>query len=438
MNDYLAWPFYTFEQRAIEDNEQWWQYCYVPAPAVELITTVPQWTLLVGGAGTGKSVTLQALQRAYADQIFFVNYPPTFWPGGLNTPHPQEASHFPQMLSAAALAIRDYLATNPEAGKKVTAFEIEFLQWLFTNYIGPRAFFRVSRYFSDELVQAVQAEKKEDLLSQTTENLMVQSQIDELVCVVQAFGFSHLVFVADLAYPGTQAEKAGAADLFGWLELTHHPGFAVITAVPDALLGDGIVLSRARGRARVIRLQWTHESCRQVAERHIHLATEGAFCLADLVDDATLAFGNRVVEEAYDAACPQGWVEFAETVLYLKKTQSLKRPFTKKEADLLMRTFFARHVPLKIDAEAGAIWRGPKRIHLDEQPMALVQLLFVRRGHPINWEDEGLRRLAGSKDNVYSIARRARLAIEPVPQKPVYLVNKRGEGGYWLENLMEL
>jgi hypothetical protein len=70
--------------------------------------------------------------------------------------------------------------------------------------------------------------------------------------------------------------------------------------------------------------------------------------------------------------------------------------------------------------------------------MALVQLLFVRRGHPINWEDEGLRRLAGSKDNVYSIARRARLVLEPVPKKPVYLVNKRGEGGYWLENLVEL
>lgn len=438
MITYESWPFRTFQQRTVEDNARWWQHCYVPAPVAEIITTVPQWTLLSGGAGSGKTVTMQALRQDYADTIFFVDYLPSQWPGGIHVPHPQDKSHLPQMLATAALAIRDYLLQNPATGQALTGFELEFLHWLLTNYVGPRAFARMLRYFTDEAMQSFQSTPQQDLFAETPENLIVQAQIDELVSLIRALGFAYLIFAVDLAYPGTPAEKEGLADLFGWLELAHHPGFAVIAAVPDTLLADGMVVSRARGRARSLNLRWTHQSCEQIAHRHIQQGTGNNLGLLDLVDGELLAQLTAVMAAEYGGAAPAGWVALAEALLYLRnRSKGSHKPFSVADVEAITRTFFTRHMLLSIDPDVRGVWRGPKYIQLDDQPLAFIHLLYQRRGHPINWSDTALRNIAGSPDNVYSIARRTRVAIEPVPESPIYLLNKRGEGGYKLENIKE-
>ena len=94
-------------------------------------------------------------------------------------------------------------------------------------------------------------------------------------------------------------------------------------------------------------------------------------------------------------------------------------------------------MPLRIDLEAHGVWRGPRFIRLDDQPLNFLSLLYTRRRHPINWEDDELRTLAGSKGNVHSLASRTRKMIEPVEGETIYLINKRGEGGYWLENIAD-
>ncbi len=102
----------------------------------------------------------------------------------------------------------------------------------------------------------------------------------------------------------------------------------------------------------------------------------------------------------------------------------------------IKHSFYGRHMPLRLDIESHGVWRGPYFIPLDEKLLEFLNLLLRRRGKPINfWDDLDLNSLAGNANNVHSIASRTRKAIEPL-SKPyyVYLQNKRGGGGYWLEN----
>ena len=68
-----------------------------------------------------------------------------------------------------------------------------------------------------------------------------------------------------------------------------------------------------------------------------------------------------------------------------------------------------------------------------QNKLSLIHIL--RGGHLVNWDDNDLRLLAVTKNNVHSIASRTRRVIEPVAGQEVYLCNRTGDdGGYWLEN----
>ncbi len=74
-------------------------------------------------------------------------------------------------------------------------------------------------------------------------------------------------------------------------------------------------------------------------------------------------------------------------------------------------------------------------VYLDKQPFAVLQVLWNRRnGEAVPAEDGQLLRVAFSVENVYVLINRLRSELEPDPDKPVYIINKRGTG-YWLENV---
>jgi hypothetical protein len=283
----------------------------------------------------------------------------------------------------------------------------------------------------------------DDLFPTASDPLDVQGQIDELVGLVQTFGFERVVFTVDIpdqAGPTAVSEEMTA--LFSWLDLMHHPGFCVITAVPTHL--KQTIEPRARDRLRAQTLRWTDAQCQQIAERHLQLALSASdpICLTDYATTAVLAEMGELICREYGRVVPAGWVALAETLLYLTHTphDPLPKPLKPTKLFELKQTFFARHMPLRLDAESHGVWRGPQFIGLDERPLEFIQLLFRRKGRPANWGDADMQYVTTSKNGMHVLAKRTRELIEPLydtqkgKKRWVYLINKRGEGGYWLEN----
>lgn len=432
---YNSWPFRPFQQHFVEDAQTWWAHCYLPGAAGSLLLDSPHWVLIDGEPGSGKSVALHALQRQQAATTFFVPYPPNRWPGARDALLPDENSHLRQMMANVSLAVRDYLHQFPEKAAHLSDLQREFLRWLLEQHLGARAFHVLTQRLPSDLSETFRTVPRSENLYTSESPLDVQGQIDELVCLVQTFGFQRLVFTVDIGgQERSEHLKTGLPAMFGWLELMHHPRFIVVTAVPTTLLQQGNIEARARHRLRRISLHWEEAECRQIAEKHMQqaLADETAHLSTYAVEEVLVEMGKVVVAE-YGRSIPSGWVTLAETLLHLAQNH----PLQPEHIPLVKRTFYGRHMLLRLDTAAHGVWRGPRFIGLDDQPLEFVTLLLQRRGHPINWEDDQLRLLAGSKNNVHSIASRTRKAIEPLPQQPVYLLNKRGEGGYWLENFVE-
>ena len=429
--NFESWPFRPLQERSIEESAIWWENCYLPNMIENLIVDEPHWWILAGGSGTGKSVAIAALAQQEAGRSFLVPYSPIRWPGSPQAWLPA-SNHLAQMMANVSIAFRHYTSQHSEKLLSLKPSQQEFIRWLLERAGGQRAYRTWVDTLPEEIADVFNKIPQDDLYPSTIDPLDVNGQINELVNLLHAFGLQRVVFTVDLN--SREVFKEEIADLFGWLTIMHHPGFIVVATVPLSILAQRDMIKRARGRVHVHYLTWTHNQCRDIADRHIQTALgKSQATLKDYLDQVTLAEMACVIEEAYGEPAPAGWVDLAETTLYLVQHEALNH----NPLQAVKTHFFSRHMLLQIDTDAHGVWRGPRFIRLDEQPLELLKLLYRRRGHPINWDDDDLRRLAGSKNNVHSIVSRTRKAIEPIPASPIYIINKRGEGGYWLENYDE-
>jgi hypothetical protein len=438
---YQNWPFRPFQQHFVEQAQIWWDRCYLPNAAEQVLADSPQWAVVDGGPGSGKSVALSALAQHESKKAFVVSYPPDRWPGMPQALHREDLNHLRQMMANASLAVRDFIALQPEKLKGLSFLQQEFLRWLWERHLGRRAFMVFWQRLPAEIADEFENIAYEDLFPTASDPLDVQGQIDELVGLVQAFGFERIVLTVDIQNQEAQtAVSEQMTELFSWLDLMHHPGFCMITAVPTQLKQN--IEPRARDRLRAQTLQWSMAECRKIAERHMQLAlsTDKAVRLTEYAATAVLDEMAELIRQEYGRTVPAGWVALAETLLHLanRSHKPLPKPLQVNSLVELKQHFFARHMPMRLDLESHGVWRGPRFIGLDERLLEFVELLFRRQGRPANWDDQDMRRVAGSDNNMHSLASRTRKAIEPLTAKGnkrwVYLVNKRGEGGYWLEN----
>lgn len=437
---YHEWPFHPPEQRSLEENERWWTRAYLSGVADDQLRGSPHWTLITGEAGSGKSVALRAWMRDESRRSFIVPYPPNLWPGAPGAWFRDQPGHLPQMVAAVGRAAHAHLESHPEDAA-VRPLQREFLRWLLEKMGGARMFRRLADGLPEELREAYLATPREPELFRTFDDPQdVHGLIDELGRLAQGLGYQRVVFVVDLPGESGAEHSAGVAELFGWLDIAHHPRLAVVVAAPDIVVSEGQVIGRARGRASVVRARWTEAECRAIAEGHLCLALdrpEGGVRLEELATAEVLDRAGRAIAAEYGRPTPGGWVALAETLLYLTAGSPTPLPRPVASADAALAMWFARHLKLRVDLRLRGVWRGPRLIRLDEQPFRFLCLLHQRRGAPVNWDDDELRTLALSKNNVHSLAARARKAIEPVKAAPVYLLSGRGEGGYWLENCLE-
>jgi hypothetical protein len=434
---YHDWPFQPFRQHSVENVERWWRHCHLSGVGEQLLLDSPHWVVIEGGPGSGKSVALTALRNRPDGASFVVPYPPSRWPGSPQALQQNESSHLAQMMACASLTLRDYLQANIEQAWLLSDLQREFLRWLLQRYFGARTYHMLIHRLPDELAAAFRDVPYVELFPSLENPLDVQGQIDELVCLAQTLGFRRVLFAVDINAVEMSPELVtGLSALFGWLELMHHPGFVLAAAVPGVVWQESQIKPRVRHRLRRIAISWTTAQCRQIADNHIRLATEQEDAsLTAYAEEALLREMASLIEAEYGAAVPAGWVALAETVLYLACRSNLPAPLKLSDWAQLCRAFYARHFPLRLDEQKHGVWRGPRFIYLDPQPLRLLTLFFQRRGEPASWADEDVRSVAGSANNVHSIASRIRKAIEPeTVSEPVYLINKRGAGGYWLEN----
>lgn len=435
----------------MQEAEQWWSGCYVPPAAALLAAAHPYWTIITGGPGSGKSVALAAMSRQLATSTFLIPYPTTRWPGGAYAWLKQADNHLEQMMAAASFALRDQFQQNPAQAANLPDLQKEFVRWLLQKVGGERAYHRWLQALPSEVAAAYDPIEYDDLFPNPNDPLDVQGQIDELVCLARTLGWERVVFMVDVSTQDIISPFAPRplyvdkppsvldrlTTLFGWLELMQHPGLSLIAAVPQPLLYEGDVVQQARGRVTVYHLQWSMEQGEQIAARHIAqaLALPTLPSMNQYVTPTVLMEMSHLIASEYTHQAPSGWVALAETILYLahRPASPLVLPLAMDQLPALKHAFYERHLHLRLDNEAHGVWRGPRFIPLDERPLELLNLLYQRRGRPINWDDEPLRQLALSKSNVHSIVSRTRKSIEPLTNQPVYLRNSRGEGGYWLE-----
>ncbi len=300
--NYKVWPFQPFHQHFVEQADLWWAHCYQPCAAESLLLDSPHWVILAGGAGSGKSVSLAMITRRINNDVFIIPYPPSRCPGNNHALRQDEDSHLAQMMANAALSLRDYLNQEQSNTDHLDDLQIEFICWLLETHLGGRAYRLFVHQLPDNLSGQFKSVVYENLYPTVTDPLDVQGQINELVGLVRTLGFQRVLFAVDIHTQDMQADLAdGLSKLFSWLELMHHPRFAVAAAVPTNLLKKCKIEARARHRVRHIALQWGAAQCRAIAEKHMQQALPDIddVILSAYADEDVLVEMGNVIESIY-------------------------------------------------------------------------------------------------------------------------------------------
>ena len=432
---YASWPFRPLQERSLEENERWWQHCYLPGGAIASLQNEAHWCVLAGGPGSGKSVALAALKRAEAGKSFIVEYPADRWLGAKRAWVP-EGNHLAQIMAQAGMLVSKTLAAAPKSTANLTDLQRGFVRWLLQKFNGSRAFDRWVDGLTPDLAAPFKRVPFSDIYP-TTDARDAHGQIDELINLIRRIGYQRVLVVFDLGLADGEANLAQLRELYGRDELMDHPGFAIVAALPASIMAAAGIVQAAQGRLSVTHLNWDAAQLRTMVGQHLRAALDRpALELEDFAEDGLWVKIEKLLLGEYEAYSPSGWVAMAETLAYLvgSRNRRLSPPLKSGQFSNIGREFFGRHMPLRLDMAKHGIWRGPKFIVLTDQPLALLERLYIGAGQPISSEE--LREVSGSPGNLYSITTRLRKQIEPFPDKPIYVHSSRGEGGYWLEHFI--
>lgn len=437
---YASWPFRSPGALPPDEAARWWAQCYYEPDAARLAAGWSHWRVILGGPGSGKSVLLAALEanELAEGRSFVVRYPPSRWPGA---PHAliKDGNHLAQIMAAIALRLRDYLSSTPAEIARLTVGQRTVLRWMMDDYLGRRAFERWADGLPDDAARLLQDVPSEKLYTSTTQPLEVVGQIDEAVNLIRRLGFERIALAVDVNGREAQTQLSALGDLFSWLELMQQPGLTLMAAVPRAAAEEVDLVAHARGRVNFARLDWETDRVWAMTEKCLRAALNDQSVQLDqlITPDALKELGERLAAE-YGEVSPQGWVWLTETLLHCGSRDSAGLPLGADSADRLWRDLCARHFPLELIAGRG-VWRGPRFIAIDPQPLRFLEILW-RSHEPINIDSPGMESVLGDTRNpknlMHTLARRLRQAIEPDPSRPIYLISDRGEGGYWLDNIV--
>ena len=430
MMQYEPWPFLPANAFTPAQTERWWQDCYLRTDAIRDFTAVSGSAILVGEAGSGKSVALQTLLRETAESVLQVPYPVQNWPKG---PRPwlPGRRHVSQMMAATANEIVRLLNQEPERFHNCHELLQEFLIWVVQKHLGRRALVRLLQQINRATNSNTHIPAKEDVEDiypsddQTTD---VRGQIDELAELVCALGYSGVMITIDLNEQEASLIGQDLSELFR-LDLLENPGVMLRAALPKSVVLQAQIENRAGGHLRIIPIYLTDADIAELIRRYLQMATGGVIStLEELANTAVLNRARKEIHTLYNAPTLAGWLHWTETILSHYLAQANQAPLS--DAKGLAAAFYQRHVLLRLAPDQMAVWRGPQLLTLDRQPFELLRTLFDLQGQPA---PEALLQIAGTQANLNTLIGRIRKIIEPISKTNIYIQNKR-DLGYWLEN----
>ena len=430
MMQYEPWPFLPPNAFTPTQADRWWQACFLRTEAIRDFTAVSGSAILVGEAGSGKTVALQALLHETAASLLHVPYPVQNWPQG-QRPWLPGRRHVSQIMAATANEIVRLLNQEPARFHNCHELLHEFLNWLVQKHLGRRPLVRLLQQINratNSSIPIPASDEVEDIYPSDDHTADVRGQIDELAELVRALGYSGVMITIDLNEQEASISGQDLSELFR-LDLLENPGVVVRAALPRSVVQQAQIENRVGGHLRLIPIYLADADISELVKRYLHTATGGQLSgLEELANTAVLTRARKEIQSLYNAPTVAGWLHWAETFLTHYLAQPTPTQLT--GAKEMTIAFYQRHVPLRLVPEQMGVWRGPQLLTLDRQPFELLRKLFDLQGQPA---PEALLQIAGTQANLNTLIGRVRKIIEPIAKTNIYIQNKR-DLGYWLEN----
>ncbi|MCA9945767.1 MAG: hypothetical protein KC449_19930, partial [Anaerolineales bacterium] len=368
MMQYEPWPFLPPNAFTPTQADRWWQACFLRTEAIRDFTAVSGSAILVGEAGSGKSVALQALLHETAASLLHVPYPVQNWPQG-QRPWLPGRRHVSQMMAATANEIVRLLNQEPARFHNCHELLQEFLNWLVQKHLGRRPLVRLLQQINRTTNSSLAIPAKddiEDIYPSDDHTADVRGQIDELAELVRALGYSGVMVTIDLNEQEASISGQDLGELFR-LDLLENPGVVVRAALPRSVVQQAQIENRVGGHLRLIPVYLAEADITELVKRYLQTATGGQLSgLDELANTAVLTRARKEIQSLYNAPTVAGWLHWAETLLthYLAKP----KPVPLTDAREMAVVYYRRHVPLRLVPEQMAVWRGPQLLTLDRQP----------------------------------------------------------------------
>jgi hypothetical protein len=429
---YQTWPFRP-EHWSIEESKQWWALGHLSGAIDTKMDDIVHWTILRGGRGSGKSVALEAWRRQQIGRALVVDYPPERWPGGAQILLGGDDRHLMQILAGARLVLSKQLAAHADQARKLNIIHREFLRWLMEKTGDPRAYRRLIQHFPADLEAEYQAVPLVQEFDEATSDAQQLSAItSDLAALVEGLGLERVVVCVDVGHDITPSQAQQLSGLFTWLTLMEQASIIVVAAVPQELAEQGTLADSLRSRVSRLDMNWNEDHCREIAARYLRLALPDA--PADIGLDALAAPDllralTGALEAEYGKPTPAVWVNLVETLLRLgtQFKDPLSLPVGLESAERILSAYYAEHMKLRLDEVARGVWRGPRFIKLTDDPFKFLRVLR-QAGDAVYLDNEELGQLVGSKGYLYTLVKRVREEIEPVPERHVYVINEPNRG----------
>ena len=184
------WPFLSPQMRTPQEEERWWAECYVPDPHEAVLQSHPDWTIVTGGVGSGKSTMLRALKHSKAATALILEDDILSWRGRLTKESPNLLF---RVMCTSSRALRQHFLTSPADLDRLSPAQREFLRWLIEKFNDPRSYVRWLDGLPAKAAALMDAVPFGDLYRSQTETQDVDAQIEELLNLSRRVGYEEIL-----------------------------------------------------------------------------------------------------------------------------------------------------------------------------------------------------------------------------------------------------
>lgn len=385
-----------------------------------MLQDVERSVAVLGAAGTGKTTALLAAQRALAGSALVAPIDAERW---LGLQPGTQKSALDIVRGAVCRAVQRVIEADPQRVAALTRLQGTFLRWLLQKELRPRALGVWREQVRSMALESFFAQPYEDLYPDQADPDDVRGQIEEMVHLAQGLNLDVVAITLDAPAALSAENVSAVGQLFGWLDLWQHPCF-VLKAVLTPGVATGCELEKqVRGRVVVRHLRWAPEKHDAILQRHlVFLGDEQELVVDSAVVPAVAEAARTVLVDIFGELSPRSATCLAETML--DTLQQASPTPDEGYVELLQRELYGRFAPLRIERKRLGVWRGERFIPLAERPFRAFEVLWDAKGDD-TWT--ALMDVAGSKENIHTLIKRIREAVEPFPKIPLYVCRIGGE-----------